>query len=209
MNKMKLINLIFGTVSLILLLSCEENNAKFIITGQETEKVNFQSFSPALYVVIDTTLIKYLPAEYYSELRIDLDNDNFDDIKFISTIGRDNSGPNIITTTKKCEISSIQDNVEITVIKTPMRHGDKISEDLDWKIVGPVVVGNEILSPVTLSLFEPETTDKDEIASNVWDTEDLYLAIRVKAGGNYKLGWIGLYIDDYYDFKIREIGLEK
>jgi hypothetical protein len=199
----------------VLLIGCEDNNkmedtqSKFILTGVDSDKIDVQSYSPELKINFENETSGNFPTTGYSgDLSIDLDSDNNDDIKFHAYYGYGCSMAGCFSPTKACEITTV-DNKEIEIYSNPLSLNDTIDNNLDWKILGPKLDGEQMIISTVLSSYTPEWTNNEEITNNVWITENLYLAIRVKKGDIYKFGWIRLYIDDYYDLKIKEIGFEK
>lgn len=197
------------------LIGCEDNNknediqSEFILAGVDSDKLNIQLYPSELKIDFKNETAGGSPTTGYSgDLLIDLDSDNSNDIKFHAYYGYGCSMTGGCIT-KACELWNL-DNKEIDIYRTPLEFNDIISNNLTWNKLGPYSKGGELmLWSTTLSSYSPEWIDSAEIMNNVWTSEDFYLAIRIKCEDIYKFGWIRLYIDDFYDIKIKEIGLEK
>jgi hypothetical protein len=198
-----------------ILIGCEDNNkngdiqSEFILAGVNSDKLNTRVYSSGLEINFENEKAGDYPTTGYSgDLLIKLDSDNSDYIKFHAYYGYGCSMAGCFYPTKACEISAL-DNKRIEIFSEPLTTNDTIDNKLDWKLLGPNTVGEVYVTSTILSSFTPEWTNTAEIADNKWITENLYLAIRVKQGDIYKFGWIRLFINDYYDLNIKEIGLEK
>lgn len=199
----------------LLLIACEDNNkiedtqSKFILVGIDSDKIDMQLYSPELKISFENETVGNLPTTVCSgDLLIDLDSDNNDDIKFHAYYGYGCPMSGCFSPIKACEIMTI-DNKEIDIYSNPLSLNDTIDNNLDWKILGPRLEGEQMTVFTILSSFTPEWPNNEEIKNNAWLTENLYLAIRIKKGDIWKFGWIRLYINDYYDIKIKEIGFER
>jgi len=211
---MKRLNLI-GLFLIALLISCEDKDeiediqSEYILAGVDSDKLDTQIYSSGLEIDFkNETAGDYPTTGYSGDLLIDLDSDNSDDIKFHAYYGYGCSMAGCFTPTKACEISVI-DNKRIEIYSKPITANDTIDNTLDWKLLGPNTDGEMYIKSTILSSYTPEWTSTDEIANNSWSTENLYLAIRVRYGDIYKFGWIRLWIEDYYNIDVREIGLER
>ncbi|MFB6343917.1 hypothetical protein ACE1ET_19500 [Saccharicrinis sp. FJH62] len=199
----------------LLLLSCEYINtsediqSEFILAGINSEKLDTHTYPSVQKITFENETAAGYPSTVYSgTISLDLNSDGTNDIKFYSYYGYACSMAGCFKPTKACKVLNIGNN-EIEINLNPLHLRDTIDNKLDWKILGPDSDGEHKLISAILSSYTPKWTNSAEIANNIWNSGDLYLAIRIRKGDIYKYGWIRLYITDYYDLNIKETACEK
>ena len=199
---------------LIVMISCDDKNeindvqSDFILAGVNSKKLDRQIYTPELKITFKNNNAGGYPTTAYSgDLLLDLNSDNLNDIKFHAYYGIFCSWGGCIT--EACELWNLN-NKEIEIYETPLQFNDTISCSLTWDKLGPYSKGGELIRWFTiLSSYTPKLLNSEEVMNNNWTSENFYLAIRIKSADLYKFGWIRMYINDYYDIKIKEIGFEK
>lgn len=196
-------------ITLILFVGCKEDDeiddvqSEYILAGVESENIDIQLYPSGLKIDFKNETAGGNPTNAYSgDLWIDLDADYTDDVKFHAYYGYAFPMAGPVNPTKACKMSATEGK-HIEISQMPLLLNDTIDNKIEWELIGSNLNGR------ILSSYIPEWTNNVEVANNVWVEENLYLAFRVNNGPIFKLGWMKLSIEDYYDLDIQAYGLEK